>query len=116
MARSKFVVCLLTGIVALVCAEAALLSAAETKPQSATILTVKKMCCGKESGPAIKELSKLPGVEKVTANHKARTLTIQPKARLAPSPKAMWDVAERLKIGPTRLATPTEVYTSKPRR
>ena len=116
MPRSKLIVRLLLGIVVLACAEAAQISAAETKHQSATVLTVKKLCCSSESGPAIKELSKLPGVERVTADHKARSLTIEPKAKLAPSPRAVWEAAERLKIGPIRLATLAEVYTSKPRR
>ena len=116
MARSKCLVSLLMGILALACAKTSPLSAADAKPQYAAILSVKNMCCAKESVPAIMELSKLPGVARVTADHKTRTLTIEPKATLAPSPRAMWEAAERVNIGPLRLATPEGVYTSKPRR
>lgn len=43
------------------------------EPQApAAVLTTKRMCCSKESGPAIKEMSNIPGVEKVVANHKAQ--------------------------------------------
>ena len=42
------------------------------------ILKVPSMCCGKESGPAIAELSKIPGIMKVVPDYKNRTLTIMP--------------------------------------
>lgn len=80
------------------------------------VLTTKNMCCSKESGPAIKEISKIPGVGKVVADHKAKTLTIVPKDNAFPSPKAIWEAAERVKVEPTRLATAHGVYNAKPRR
>ena len=83
-------------------------------PQYAAVLTVKNMCCSKESIPAIKALSKVDGVKRVTVDYKKRTLMIE-ASTVAPSPKAMWEVAERVKIEPIRLATPDEIYTSKPR-
>lgn len=85
-------------------------------PEYAAVLTVKRMCCAKESVPAIKELNKLPGVARVVANHKARTLTIVPTEELHPSPRAMWEVAERLKIDPVRLSTVHGVFDGKPQR
>lgn len=85
-------------------------------PEYAAVLTVKRMCCAKESVPAIKELNKLPGVARVVANHKARTLTIVPTEELHPSPRAMWEVAERLKIDPVRLSTVHGVFEGKPQR
>jgi copper chaperone CopZ len=85
------------------------------EPQYAAVLTVKNMCCAKESVPAIKALSKIEGVGRVTVDYKKRLLMIEAK-NVVPSPKAMWEVAELVKIEPVRLATPDQVYTSKPLR
>ncbi len=116
MTSSKFGLVLCAGVFSLICAPASPVSAEESQPQYAVVLSVKLMCCAKESVPAIKELSKVPGVGRVSVDYKKRTLMIEPKAPLAPSPRAIWEAAERVKIEPIRLATPAGVYTSKPRR
>lgn len=115
MARFTFLASLVAGLLALVCGNASPLSAADPQPQYAAILSVKNMCCAKESVPAIKELSKVPGVGRVSVDYKTRTLMIEP-GKVAASPRAIWEAAERVKIGPTRLATAEGIYTSKPRR
>ena len=79
------------------------------------ILKVPSMCCGKESGPAIAELSKIPGVVKVVPDYKNRTLTIMPTSN-AISHRAIWEAAERAKVPPTELATLAGTYKSKPQR
>jgi hypothetical protein len=86
------------------------------KHDHTSVLSTKRMCCSKESGPAIQEISKIPGVGKVVADHKVRTLTIVPKDNAFPSPKAIWEAAERVKLEPVRLATAHGVYNAKPRR
>ena len=80
------------------------------------MLVTKRMCCAHESVPAIKELSKVPGVARVVADHKTRSLTIVPKDNALPSPLAIWEAAERTKLEPIRLSTAHGVYNSKPRR
>lgn len=85
----------------------------ETQPNWVAVLTVKHMCCAKESVPAIKELSKLPGVKRVAVNYKTRSLYIEP-TNILPSSQAIWDAAEVVKIGPVRLATTAGVYTTRP--
>lgn len=85
-------------------------------PANAVVLTTKHMCCAKESVPAIKELRKIPGVERVVADYKTRTLTILPKADTYPSLKAMWEAAERANVEPTRLSTATLNLDKKPAR
>ncbi len=87
----------------------------QSPPQYAAVLTVKNMCCAKESVPAIKELSKIPGVKRVAVDYKTRSLYIE-QSNVAPSPQGLWDAAARIKIEPVRLATPEGVYTSRPRR
>ena len=86
---------------------------AEPQVQYAAILTTKNMCCAKEGVPAIRELSKVPGAGRVGVNYKARTLYIQ-QTDVAPSPRAIWEAAERAKVVPIQLTTPAGVYTSKP--
>ena len=115
MSRSKFLVALLLGTLAQAFGTTSPLSAADPQPQYAAILSVKNMCCAKESVPAIKELSKVPGVGRVSVDYKTRSLMIEP-TKVAASPRAIWEAAERAKIGPIRLDTAQGVYTSKPRR
>lgn len=79
------------------------------------ILKVPSMCCGKESGPAIAELSKIPGVVKVVPDYKKRTLTIMPSSN-AISHRAIWEAVERAKVPPTELATVAGTYKAKPQR
>ena len=87
----------------------------QSQPQYSAVLTVKNMCCAKEGVPAIRELSKIPGVKRVAVDYKTRSLYIE-QTNVAPSPQGLWDAAARIKIEPVRLATPEGVYTSRPRR
>ena len=79
-------------------------------------LTVPKMCCGKESTPAVKELMRLPGVKEVVPDHKAHVLAVVPKPGMDPSPKAIWEAVERINLAPAKLVTAHGVYTKKPIR
>lgn len=81
-----------------------------------SVLSTKNMCCSKESTPAVAEISKIPGVGKVVPNHKNRTLTIIPKDNAFPSPKAIWEAAERTNLAPITLATAHGTYKAKPVR
>jgi hypothetical protein len=80
-----------------------------------SVLVTKRMCCAHESVPAIREMSKIPGVARVVADHKTRSLTIVPKANVVPSPLAIWEAAERTKLEPVRLSTPQGVFDTKPK-
>lgn len=107
---------LLAGFVALVLGYGS--PAVAQQPQMSNqqcVLVTKRMCCAHESVPAIKEMSKIPGVGRVVADHKTRTLTIIPKANAMPSPLAIWEAAERTKLEPVRLSTAAGVYNAKPR-
>jgi hypothetical protein len=73
------------------------------------------MCCAHESVPAIKEMSKVPGVARVLADHNTRSLTIIPKENVMPSPLALWEAAERAKLDTVRLHTAQGVYNAKPK-
>jgi hypothetical protein len=106
---------LLSGVVALVLSYGG--NAVTQQPQSpVAVLVTKRMCCAHESVPAIKEMSKIPGVARVVADHNARSLTIVPKANAIPSPMAIWEAAERTQLEPLRLSTALGVYNAKPRR
>jgi copper chaperone CopZ len=115
MTRSNFCLTLVAGCFAVGFGPAAESRAQQPQVQYAAVLTVKNMCCAKESVPAIRELSKVPGVGRIGVDYKTRTLTIQPTDTPA-SPRAIWEAAERVQIVPLRLATPEGVYTTKPRR
>ena len=106
---------LLSFIAALVSGSVPAIAQQPRKPDHTCVLVTKKMCCAHESVPAIKELSKVPGVARVVADHKTRSLTITPKDNVMPSPLAIWEAAERTKLGPVRLSTPNGVYNAKPK-
>jgi len=84
-------------------------------PKYSAVLTVKHMCCAKESVPAIRELSKIPGVKRVSVDYKTRSLYIE-KGEVSPSAQGIWDAAARIQVEPVRLATTEGVYTSRPMR
>lgn len=103
------------GSLAAACASESLLTAQQPQKQYVAILEAKHMCCGKESGPAIKELSKLPGIGPISVDYKSRRLLIEPKD-VQPSARAIWEAAERVAIGPVKLTMASGVYTSKPQQ
>jgi periplasmic mercuric ion binding protein len=107
----------LASVIALVgaCASSAMAQQPQSNDHTAALL-VKKMDCPAESMPAINELSKVPGVRKVVADYATQTLTITPKANAFPSPLALWEAAERVRIEPIKLITPHGTYDAKPRR
>ncbi len=79
------------------------------------ILEVPNVCCGKESGPAIAELSKIPGVVKVVPDYKTRNLTIMHAyVQRHFSPSHLETVERAKKVPPTELATVAGTYKSKP--
>ena len=106
---------LLAGVVALVLYCGSTCVAQQPQNPNSVVLATKNMCCAHESVPAIKELSKVPGVARVVADHNTRSLTIIPKQNALPSPLAIWEAAERAKLEPTRLSTAQGVYNAKPK-
>lgn len=110
--------CFIGALTALALASSIAFAQQPAPPQEAVytaILKVPSMCCGKESGPAIAELSKIPGIVKVVPDYKNRTLTIMPTSN-AISHRAIWEAAERAKVPPTELATVAGTYKAKPQR
>lgn len=117
MNKSNFWIVVACSLIALVCGHGSSVEAQQPQqqPQYAAILTVKHMCCAKESVPAIRELSQVPGVKRVSVDYKTRSLYIE-QSNIVPSHQGLWDAAARIQIEPVRLATPQGVYTSRPRR
>lgn len=114
--ESKLSSMLLAGAVTLILGYGNAAVAQQPQNPTAVVLATKNMCCAHESVPAIKELSKVPGVARVVADHNTRSLTIIPKQNAVPSPLAIWEAAERTKLEPIRLSTAQGVYNGKPRR
>ncbi len=111
--------CLLAVALAMIIGLSSLNAQQQGPPQEqvySAVLKVPTMCCGKESGPAIAEISKIPGVVKVVPDYKHRTLIISPANNNAVSHRAIWEAAERAQVPPTELATIFGIYKSKPQR
>ena len=64
----------------------------------------------------VQEILKIPGVGRVVPDDNAQTLTIIPKNNAFPSPRMIWDAAERAKIQPARLATAHGNFNARPLR
>ena len=115
--RSDYSSVLLAGAVALVLAFGDTATAQQPQAQTgAAVLYTKNMCCAVESVPAIKEISKVPGVARVVADHQKRTLTIVPKGNAFPSPQSIFEAAQRAKLEVVQLSTTRGVYKADPRR
>lgn len=78
-----------------------------------SVLTVRAL---QDARYVTQELAKIPGVGRVVPNYKAQTLTIVPKDNAFPSPRMIWDAAERAKIQPARLATAHGNFNARPLR
>jgi hypothetical protein len=85
------------------------------RPEQICVLVTTNMCCSHESGPAIKEMSKVPGVAHVVPDHKTRSLTIIATKDVLPSPLAIWEAAERAELTLVGLHTSKGVYKTKPK-
>jgi hypothetical protein len=108
----------LTALATLVLAVCGIATIAQQPARSkpAAVLLTRRMCCEHESGPAIKEMSKISGIGRVVADHQTRTLIIFPKDKATPSALAIWEAAERTRLEPARLTMAQGVHNSKPRR
>jgi hypothetical protein len=72
---------------------------------------------GMEDGTVVmQELEKVNGVEQVTADLKAGTLTITTKPNKQPSPRELWEAAERAKVQPVKLTRAHDEFTEKPKK
>lgn len=78
-----------------------------------SVLSVRAM---QDAKFVTQELLKVPGVGRVVPNYKNQTLTIVPVNNAFPSPRAIWDAADRAKIQPTRLATAHGDFKARPLR
>lgn len=78
-----------------------------------SVLSVRAM---QDARYVVQELLKIPGVGRVVPDYKAQKLTIIPKNNAFPSPRMIWDAAERAKIQPARLATAHGNFNARPLR
>jgi copper chaperone CopZ len=80
----------------------------------ATKITVPDMDCEVCAKKAVTKLTAVPGVAKVDVNIEARTITVTPKEKETPSPKALWEACVAGDQDPSKLEGPGGVFTSKP--
>jgi hypothetical protein len=85
----------------------------EHKHDHTSVLTVRAM---QDARYVSQEILKIPGVGRVEPDYKKQTLTIIPKDNAFPSPRMIWDAAERAKIQPARLATAHGSFNARPLR
>lgn len=85
-----------------------------TSPQLHTVLTLDKLdcaSCAKRIGAKINEVS---GVAKIQYDVEKKLMWVHPQAGKQPSPRALWEAAEKANGSPTKLQGPYGVFTVKP--
>jgi copper chaperone CopZ len=83
-------------------------------PPVHTVLTLEKLdcaSCAKRIGGKVQEV---PGVARIQYDVEKKLLWVHPQPGKQPSPRALWEAAEKANGGPTRLHGPYGVYTAKP--
>ena len=81
---------------------------------AATTITVPDMDCETCAEKLVKKLTAVAGVAKVEADVKAQMLTITPKEKETPSPKALWETCVAAGYDPSKLEGPGGAFTAKP--
>jgi copper chaperone CopZ len=81
----------------------------------ATRITVPDMDCEVCAKKAVAKLTAVAGVAKVEVNVEAHTLTVTPKDKLTPSPKALWEACVAGEQEPAKLEGPGGTFTAKPK-
>jgi copper chaperone CopZ len=82
---------------------------------AATRITLPDMECEVCAAKLVKKLTAVAGVAKVEADVKAQTLTVTPKGKESPSPKALWETCATAGYDPSKLEGPGGVFTAKPK-
>jgi hypothetical protein len=85
----------------------------EHKHDHTSVLSVRAM---QDARYVAQEILKIPGVGRVVPDYKKQTLTIIPRDNAFPSPRMIWDAADRAKIQPVRLATAHGNFNARPLR
>lgn len=87
----------------------------EASPPQTTTVHVKKLCpsCGKK---IVQKLTETPGVLEASMNVDERIIVIRCKPGVTVSARGVWETVERGGEQPTKLAGPSGIFTTKPKR
>ena len=87
----------------------------EASPPQTTTVYVKKLCpnCGKK---IVQKLTETPGVLEASMNVDERIIVLRCKPGASVSPRGVWETVERGGEQPTKLAGPSGIFTTKPKR
>ena len=80
-----------------------------------TVIAVEDMECPSCAKKIVAKLQAVAGVAKVVADTETSKLSITPKEKASPSPKAMWLAIEKAGYKPTRLEGPSGKFTALPK-
>ena len=95
---------------------------AEAAKQNVYTLQVKRLHCAGCAKRVVRRLSLVPGVAKIVINVKKNSVYLFPQANKYPSPRRVWETAEKLGASgdadftPVRLYSPYGTYSEKPDR
>ena len=95
-------------------APAAVVWAAERS--QVTTIEVLDLDCPSCAKKIAAHLAEVEGVADAKADPKSKTATVVPKAKAAPSPKALWEAVEKGGKTPAKLTGPSGTFTEKPKK
>jgi Cu+-exporting ATPase len=107
--KASFVLSLAVALFAF----AAAAGAADSK--TVTTIDVKGMHCPSCAKKIVTGLQKIAGVQAAQTDVEQGTLSVTPKDKQAPSPRALWEAVEQAGYTPTKLQGPSGIFTSKPK-
>jgi copper chaperone CopZ len=81
-----------------------------------TTINVEKMCCQGCVQKVAAQLYAVKGVKEVRASIKKRTVYVLPQRGKVLSPRSLWVAVEQADDRPLKLAGPSGVFTTRPRR
>jgi copper chaperone CopZ len=83
-------------------------------PAAYTVITVEKMHCDSCAKRIAGKVYEINGVDKIQVDVEKKLLWVHPKAGVQLSPRGLWEAVEKSNDRPTRLHSPSGVFTTKP--
>ena len=84
--------------------------------QSSTVtITVEGLHCAGCAKKVEAKLKAINSVDKVTVDVQTGKVIVTPRAKMAPSPRLLWETVEKAGYQPTKLVGPAGIFKEKPK-
>lgn len=77
-------------------------------------ISVEGMCCELRTKPAIRELSRVRGVQGIEANYRKGSIRLELRRTLDTSPQSLWDAVAKASLRPVQLVVDDRTFDHRP--